>query len=465
MTVPWRSRLVAAAGLAALVVLVPAGPAMAAPPTISYLSPGSGQFLDDGSVTISARVTINGTISDPVSLKVTSARPTITATTGAGASPHTVSFPVNLAYNGAYTATITAKGRPRSIIGLGPEETATASVEFVVAAPPARPTGVKTAVDAAARSVTVTWEENAEPDLIRYEVKRARGTSNDFSVVARPKAGETSITDATTAVAGGDYRYLVVAVRTGAPGGEDLSSDPSAVSADAVAKVPDPPLPPTTVSAGAGAGAGSGTASPLPASSPGALATSGSVDLSGFNAVRNQARATGPRSLVLPDPGFQSTLPFASPDGEGADDPEVTGDTGDLGELAADDLRYRELGDEAAGDDRTRTMAFFAGGLLATVLLMHVLWVKSEVRRVPLEALDPDGPGAAAGRGDGWAAGAGGRSGAGATGGPTLDDSGADDFAPVVVATETGRGGSGGGAGRSAGRSGGSRRQKVSTGG
>lgn len=468
MTRSLRRRAVVAATMASMAVVGLATPAMAAAPSITFLSP-VGPPQGDAGVTISARIAINGTITAPITMKVTSSRPTITETAPAGDSPQTVSFPVTLPYNGTYTATITAKGRSSGLFSS--EETATQAINFVVLAPPATPTGVKTAVDAASRSVAITWTKNIEPDLIRYEVKRAKGTSNDFTVLAKPKAGETTYVDSSTAEAGGDYRYLVVAVRAGAPGNEEISSDPSALSADAVAKVPDPPPPPTTVAppgtgtgtgagAGAATGTGTGTASSVPANSPGALATSGSVDLSGFNALRNQTRSATPRTVPLPDPGFQGTLPFDAV--EGPEDAEVSL-TDEGGDLAADS-QFRELGADAASDDRARTMAFFAAGLLATVLLMHVLWVKSEVKRVPLEALDPAGP-----SGNGWAGAtpAGGRRARRGSGpAPTLEDIGAADFAPVIVAGTAGtakrRSGPGGEADRA--RLGAKSRQRVSTG-
>ena len=435
MSTRFSRKAAAAVGLALLAGLGAAAPAMAAPPSITFLSP-IGQ-IDDDAVTVSARVAINGTLTAPITLKVSGAHASISASAPPEESPQTVSFPVKLAYNGAYSATITATGRQRGIVGLGPEETATQTIDFLVAAPATPPTGVKAVVDAASRAVTVTWKANPEPDLIRYEVKRAKGTSNDFTVLAKPKAGDTSYLDASTASGGGDYRYLVVAVRAGVPGDEELTSDPSALTADAVAKVPDPPPPPTTAApavAGTPA-AGAGTASSVPAGSPGAVATPGKVDLSGFDTVRGQTRSVTPRTVPLPDPGFQSTLPFPSVASDGTLDDEQGG--GDA-ELAADGTQYRELGAESSSDSRARTMTFFAAGLLATVLLMHVLWVKSEVNRIPLEVLDPEVPSP----GDAWEA----SSRTGRLGrrkpapAPTLDDIGAPDFAPVVVATDASAG-------------------------
>lgn len=464
-----RTRAVLAAGLVFLGLAAQADPA-AAHATVSVSSPGASQVLGDARANVTGQVSLGshslwGTSVDRVTMKLSFAgQPDVTATASAGDG--SVSFPVDLPRNGSYEVTLTASWKHT---GLDSSTTGTASGSrtFLVAVPPAPPANVKTAVDAASRAVAITWDKNPEPDLIRYELKRAKGTSTDFTTVAKPKVGETTYVDSSTSAAGGDYRYVVVAVRKGIPGDEELTSDPSAITAESVAKVPDPPPPPTTpapAGSGTGTGAGTGAAAPgssVPAGSPGAISTPGSVDVSGFNTVRNQTRLATPRTLPLPDPGFQRTLPFA-PGQTIADEPLV--EEGDLGELAADSPQFRELGDEEASNDRARTMAFFAAGLLSTVLLMHVLWVKSEVKRVPLEALEPEAPVP----GDDWydaSAGKGRRARRKAGPGPTLDDIADADFAPVVVAPKAKRAKA---AARAAARTestaSGGRRQNVPTG-
>ena len=459
MTPSLRGRAVAAGFLALLATVASAGPASAAAPRVTFLSPNSGQQLGASNPTLTARVEMsNGALIDQITMSVVQLevnRPPVTGSTAAASSPQTVEFPLNLAYNGRYRASVTARGRDQPIDLNGPES-ATSTMEFAVAAPPERPTDVKTAVDASTRAVAVTWKANPEPDLLFYVVQRAKGTSNDFTVLGQ--ASETTYIDSTTTSAGGDYRYQVVAVRNGVRADEGISSDPSALTAATTARVPDPPPPPTTAPPSTTASTGTGTpasavttASSVPASSPGALTSSGTVDLSGFNAVRSQTpRPAVPRTVALPDPGFQATLPFDTESTQAVEDAVVPGD---LGELAADSPELRELGDEDSSADRFRTLAFFAAGLLATVLLMHVLWVKSEIRRVPLEALDPEGPlptstrlatprkSRFASKGPGT--------------GPKLEDIESPDFEPVVVSSN-GKGGRH--------RAGGSRRQKVSTG-
>ena len=399
----WR-RAVAGGGLALVLAVSGAGPAVAAAPRITITGPTPDQQLSSSSVAVSARIEMtNGVLTDRAQLSVQqvgSSRKPATASVAISGSSQAVTFPaVTLAYNGTYRATVSASGADRPL-DLNGDETASAERTFAVAAPPASPTDVRTAVDAATRAVTVTWKANTEPDLLFYVVQRSKGDA-DFAIVG--KATEPSFVDATTADAGGDYRYQVVAVRNGVTEGEGISSDPSTLSENATARVPDPPAPPTSAPGTTVAG-GTGATAPgaaVPAGNPGALATSGRVDLTGFTNVQSQAarRATPPRTVVPRDTGFQSTLPFDQPEDTGEEDGEAL-EEGELGELTADSPEFRELGAEDEGDDRQRSLALFAGGLLATVLLMHVLWVKSEVKRVPLEAVAPEGPapGAAAGK-------------------------------------------------------------------
>lgn len=409
-TIRLGARALCLSGLVAAATLATAGPA-SAHATLSLRSPGVGQSLGSPSGTVSASVTLGthatgGSEVSKVDMTIeqvgTNRGPIRASATPSGGN---VSFPFNLPYNGRYKVSVSATWTHTGLV-LG-ESTGTISDgprDFVVVAPPASPTDVKVAVDGSARSVTLTWKPNAEPDMLFYVIQRAKGTSNEFTVLG--KATEPKFVDATTAEAGGDYRYQVVAVRAGATAEEGISSDPSAITADSTAKVPDPPPPPTTAppagpgttvaantpaAAGAAGAAAGTTGTTLPSSSPGALTTSGTVDLKGFTNVQSQtARRASPLPRPIePDTGYLPTLPFADvPEGEG----EELEEGGELGEVAADSPQFRELGEEDEGSNRQRTMAFFAAGLLATVLLMHVLWVRSEVKRVPLEALEPEGP-------------------------------------------------------------------------
>ena len=387
-------------GAAVLLALGTAGPASAHPskPLITDPRGTQGQAANAVVATI-----------DPGHSTLTSARVSITRV-GSSAAPIVVSatpsssmrFPVTLSLNGTYRATVTVGWEDRSLLFPDSGSNSSDAHEFKVAAPPAPPGGVTAAVDAGSRVVTVTWEKNGEADMRRYEVRRSHN-GGDFTKVGAVDHPEAKFVDNTTADAGGEYRYVVVAYRAGVDSSvaAQVDSDPSATTNASTAKVPDPPPPPTTAppataapAAGApgtpGTTAAPGTATTAPGAGPGAIASSGKVDLSGFSNVQaNTPRPATPRTIPLPDPGFQSTLPFdVPPEGEGGE--AVEG--GDTGEVAADSPGLRELGDDEGGGDRQRSLALFAGGLLATVLLMHVLWVKGEVKRVPLEVVPPEGP-------------------------------------------------------------------------
>lgn len=307
-----------------------------------------------------------------------------------------VSFPVRLDHNGKYEAKVTATSHDPGVFGVGAHNTSnSAKREFLVAAPPAPPRDVKATVDPATRTVTLTWKANAEPDLIGYVVQRAKGDGPFADLGPVSKTANPTYRDVGTAEAGGVYRYQVVAVRSdGITENKGISSDPSAVTPEATATVPDPPAPPsatpgtTVVANSSGAPPATTGTTGAPANNPGALTTSGSVDLSGFRSLQSQARATSPRTTRPVDSGFRSTLPFATtqPQEEG----ELVEEGGELGEVAADSPQFRELGAEDDEGRRQESLAFLAAGLLATVLLMHVLWIKSEVKRAPLEPLTPE---------------------------------------------------------------------------
>lgn len=380
-------------GAAVALLLGAAAPALAAEPSKPAITAPRGTLVH-GATEVVATISSNGTT-------LTSAKATIKRSGGSAvvvsATPSgTMRFPVALPLNGTYTAEVAVDWREERFLLEDRTGTATSALHtFDVAVPPAEPSGVTASVDEASRTVTVTWEKNGEADMRRYEVRRSHN-GGDFTTVGAVDHPEASFEDATTAGAGGDYRYIVVAYRAGLDSAvaSQVESDPSPPS---TAKVPDPPPPPTTAppaaagpAAAAPGAAAPGTATTAPGSKPGGVATSGKVDLSGFaNVKAGTPRPVTPRTVPLPDPGFQGTLPFdVSGAGEGDAEAVEEGDTGEL----ADSPGFRELGDEEESGDRQRSLALFAGGLLATVLLMHVLWVKGEVKRMPLEVVPPEGP-------------------------------------------------------------------------
>jgi len=104
------------------------------------------------------------------------------------------------------------------------------------------------------------------------------------------------------------------------------------------------------------------------------ITRSGTIDMSGFGQILGQTRAPTAAPTPEPDPGFDATLPFQPKSG---DDAEAGPDQ----QAAGSDIHATD------SSDLHRSLSFLAAGFLATALFMHVLWLKGEVDRVPLEAL------------------------------------------------------------------------------
>jgi hypothetical protein len=290
--------------------------------------------------------------------------------------------------NGAYSATVVANGRTSDIFN--PQNvSANDTVLFYVSAPPRTPTGVKTSVDDSARSVTVSWNANPEPDLVMYAVGRYYGTSGAGKAFF-VDASQTSYVDKLGTLPAGSYRYDVYAVRKPAKSSEQAIPSNSAGSSTASVRSA-PPTTNTTAGGGGGTTAttaspsGSGSGSSSSSSSP-SLAQKGKVDLSGFGNLLAQSgglpsRAASPPATLEPDPGYDQTLPY------GARPPAQSGHDNNSTALGAPDSQRL-----TSSKERPTSLLFLAAGLLATVLLMHLLWVKSEVDRTPLDPLPAPTP-------------------------------------------------------------------------
>lgn len=315
---------------------------------------------------------------------------------------------VSFRWNGTYTANVTARGRSSFLDNDTSPRTAQRS--FAVDANPKAPTGVKTAVDSKTRVVTISWAANTEPDLAGYVVEK-QGSGGRWSELAATT--KTSVTDPSTADTGGTHTYRVRALRRSASADRLNQSDATSTSA----KVPAPPVTTTTAPAGGidggedgedgetdggetGRGEGTGTqtgstgggtttrgGSGSSGGSGPRLATSGKVSLSDFQALLADADRQG-RGGLGGGPGeddgtYDPTLPFGGRARGG--DGEAQGDDGN----GDDDGAVIELGEERTANEYS--LALLAGGLLATVLAMIVLWVRSEVNRAEkLEPLTPE---------------------------------------------------------------------------
>jgi hypothetical protein len=403
-------RLLAAGGVAALFLLHSAGPAAAAPPQITFAAPTANQRFSTPSTNLDVTVSMsNGTLrgdivvtwSGPAGAPVPAE---IRHATGNNAGTVQITrsnqpFP----WNGAYAVTVQATGR-RSGVFSNPDESHTATQPFVVDAAPAPPTGLTTAVNSA-RTVTVRWTANTEAQLVGYEVQRQLGSAA-WTRVTVTDASTTSVVDDGTTDTGGTYRYRVVVFRSSADAGQLLASGPSDTS---IAKVPAPPVTTTTtttttVATGSGQTSGSqrsttrsgtgtssatgntGSSGSSKSSSSALLSDAGKVDLSGFSSLLEQARQAGQvppgtTPTTEPDPGFDEKLPFAAR-------PRGGGDSDDGGDTVVSD--QPPVSDDDSG--RVQSMAFLAGGLLVTVLVMVLLWVQMQVRRVDVGPPPPPLP-------------------------------------------------------------------------
>lgn len=410
-----RLRALAAAVLAAGASVALALPAYAGTPSFDFTTPARGQVLAGESFTFDLTVrmpTSEGRLVGditvdftPVSGRTTPAQ--IRRTPGSVQS-YRVTQPVSFPWNGTYEVKATAAGRNNFLDGNTSPVTDTAT--FSVDANPVPPTGVTVRADSKTRFVTISWAENKELDRAGYVVQKQGSGGRWSDVFATEK---TSVTDESTAKAGGTYSYRVRAVRHAATPGELNQSEPSSTQS---ATVSPPPAPPTTTattgdgsgdgeteregstggdngqfdngsttgSAGSNGSTSSGGSGGSNRSGPPDLASTGKVDLSDFKSLvaKSQNGAGGELASGEDEGTYDETLPFGArgrvdSDGDG----EVDDDPGSvIGEA-----------DESGPD--LQSLGFLAGGLLATVLAMHVLWVRSEVNRAEkLEVVAPEEP-------------------------------------------------------------------------
>jgi hypothetical protein len=410
---------VAAGLVAAGIGLVSAVPAHAGTPTITIRTPGAGQvftadrFRFDGTAEIGSdgRLEQNVTVDFVSPVAGRTVPPSINKATNNARTVHITQDVAPFPWNGDYQVRMTATGRNNFLDGDRTPVTATRS--FVVDAIPATPTGLKVVADDKTRFVTVSWTANTEPDRVGYVVQKqgSGGRWNDFLVTDK-----TSVTDESTAKAGGTYSYRVRALRRAAAPDKLNPSEPSSPQSASV----DPPPPGATTPAGGDSdgegdseagregstgGEGGTNADGSPATAGGTssgssagstgdgssgssgvlnLSTTGKIDLSDYQKLLAEANKQGGGGGLASgeDEGtYDETLPFGA---RGRVDRDGDGEADDPGSVITD-------GEESGPD--LQSLGFLAGGLLATVLAMHVLWVRSEVNRADkLEVLSPEGP-------------------------------------------------------------------------
>lgn len=353
-------------------------------PDIAITSPGQGASVAAADIAGQASMR-NGTV-DWVNLRLTSAEghaiPVVTKNVNGGSGTIPFSWAPATPYNGHYTVEVSAQGTD-GIEFNGPE-TLTATRDFSVEAPPVAPAGLKAAVDQAKRSITVSWTKNPEPDTFAYQVERKQGTT--WTKLSTLPDTSTSYTDLLGTLPAGTYQYRVIAARPNAAGDAPIVSAPSLTSGKVTS---DPPSPPPSTTAGSGNPKGGGgttnTTSAGPTSGTSGkptIASRGKVDLSGFTSLLPQGGGKLPAVTATPDPdtGFDEALPFKSGTAAAAGSAKNDDDAAALGGQSLV---------SSSDEERPASLLFLAAGLLVTVLLMHVLWLRDEVNKEPLPVAEP----------------------------------------------------------------------------
>ena len=353
----------AAALLLALVVATPVSPAVAADgaPTVTIDSPRDGTTVSTDTVAIRGRAIV-GDLPLARLKDVTLTAGSDSKTFPCSQSPCSFSWELIRPTNGGYSVTAVAT---QVVVAVASSSEKTHS--FFVAAPPAKP-----ALDAPtvneARHVKLSWSRNTEPDMLHYELYRLDpgATKPTKFEIKHPTSGsKVSFTDTTTsALAGGDYAYGLVAFRRGATEKSTLESAPSAAR---VATVPVLGTTSTSVAPGA---PGVPVAGPTTTAKPG---TSAGVDLSRFLSSRS-APITPPVITVPepPDTGFAGSLPF------GARPPSLD----DIEEGEEEAVPPSGPTSVITGVDAGRPLVPVAGGMVLLMLAMHLRVLNRRVRPV-----------------------------------------------------------------------------------
>jgi hypothetical protein len=307
-------------------------------------------------------------------------------------------------FNGKYRVTVRGFGQSCFLGQCTGEGSNTITRAITVTVPPKTPTGFK--ASASDSKVTVEWaaSANTEGDLLGFIVERLTPGSTVYGCIAavpvdpeRPATYKT--VDDLKDQPSGDYRYHVKAVRAvnadtqmptcGDQGGPVYSpttnasritwSNPTSTSTSTSTTAPGGGTGGT-----GGTGASTTTTRPKSATGGGSTASAGGSSgrpnlaaLGSLGGANNLARTPSLAGGTEPDSGFNELLPFQSGNqGGGIDE----------GSAATPDT---PLNAAEGGSGQTTTLLFIAAGLLATVLSMHVLWLKAQVDRMPLEPLAP----------------------------------------------------------------------------
>src|SRR5581483_5271745 len=198
-------------------------------------------------------------------------------------------------------------------------------------------------------------------------------------------------TDKQLPAAGGVLCYFVQAERPDADGNTLVSPYSAAGKSDKVAALPGASTTTSTTDGGTGSPPGTVASSGAGSGSGGATnqrTTAGDPNLNAFANSLNGTKRGAPKVAPQPDGGYKPTLPF--------NQAAAAGDTEDG---AGDPNAQQAAGPNAAGADspllsihatsntnEVHTLGAFAAGLVVTVILGHLMLLRREVNRTPLES-------------------------------------------------------------------------------
>jgi hypothetical protein len=310
------------------------------------------------------------------------------------------------AYNGPYTVTVVAQGTYQAF---GTRDTNPTTVHRTVHVeiPPATPTGVSASKPDDSTVATVKWNKNAEPDMAGYDIWRSyQGAA--AKRIGGTDASKTSFTDDLAGQAPGQYKYGVYAVRharscKSSSNVDEACSRPIAskqAGQSSAVTVRGQTTTTTTIKKSGGGGStgggstgggstgggstGGGSTSGGSTSggtksggarsgATGGFAPGGEVDLSKFGSLLNPGAKSGGSSRVTePDGTFDETLPYGE---RPVNKPK-------------DDNSLITIGGASLPKPSDDWVKFIGLGSFVTALLVHVLWFKQQVDRLPLEALE-----------------------------------------------------------------------------
>lgn len=289
--------------------------------------------------------------------------------------------------NGLYQVSATARTCPNSpLLQLQCSTMGSGSGTLTVSHAPTPPANVKAVLTSDGHGVVVTWTGSPEPDVFGYEVRRLGSDTRFFcqtafappDFIAAPICQEQlSITDPDPG--GGDFKYEVFAVRFGGAG-YDAKVNATTSSTQSNVQHVDGPVTPTLPNPTGSPGTRPGPALPtfgvFSAKPPAAAKPGGTTAGGGFNSKPSPAPAVGGTPNTV-DPGFEATLPYQQLPGTGTTlDPAVVGPRNPA----------------AKGRPSSNTsIALTGAGLLVSVIAMHGLWLRNEVKRSGvLEVLEPE---------------------------------------------------------------------------